>query len=252
MKLDAIRIVTRCTTREQFIDVFGRYCNPTACFVPTGDMRPIGLSASFTIALADGTPLLRGEGVVLDAWRTAANPWGRPGVHLGIARLADDCAALFDALLAERSGATRRSVASQLQLLLEAKQPEARLETPTLQMPPLVPATTPVPMLDAIIVSTTEGVSVDAVPAEIAAEATEPTPPDLPKATLLGFVPLVRPPAPAASPRRIRTERVRRIVLATPGGTRVLRRPQRVRALLQRWWDAIARRFRGERARVAA
>jgi len=101
-KLDAIRIVTRCTDIEQFTTMFRRFCNPTSCFIPSLTTRPVGMETAFSIRLVDQTPVLRGVGVVLDAWSDGENPFGRPGIHLGIRRLAAESVPVFQQLLIPR------------------------------------------------------------------------------------------------------------------------------------------------------
>jgi hypothetical protein len=140
-KLEALRIVTRCANRDQFVAMFRRFCTPTSCFIPSRDTRPIGTATVFSIRLADGSQLFAGEGVVLEAWTTNQNPFKRPGVHLGIHRLSDDSAGFYQQLLIgarDRSVAVRLPPAAQLRMLNEAA-PDvaAELETPTVEMPPL-------------------------------------------------------------------------------------------------------------------
>jgi hypothetical protein len=140
-QLEAIRIVTRCTTRDQFIAMFRRFCNPTSCFIPSRDTRPIGLATAFSIRLADGTAMLRGEGVVLDAWATAENPFKRPGIQLGIHRLDDACAPLFEDMLVPRTGAIA-PLSPKVQLsMLFVKSPDAtaEIDTATVEMAPVIP-----------------------------------------------------------------------------------------------------------------
>ena len=45
-KLDQLRIVTRCTTREQFVFAYRRFCTPTSCFIPSSDLKPVGTIAA--------------------------------------------------------------------------------------------------------------------------------------------------------------------------------------------------------------
>ena len=113
--LEAIRIVTRCTSRAQFVAMYSRYCNVTSCFIPSSDSRPAGTATAFSIRLADGTLLLRGEGVVLDAWTHGDHAFKRPGVHLGIHRLDDSCTELFEELTRPRSTAVSIPPMTQLQ-----------------------------------------------------------------------------------------------------------------------------------------
>ena len=74
-------------------------------FVSTLNTRPPGLETSFSVQLADGTPVLRGLCVVMQSWGSAANPFKTPGVRLGIKRLTANSMAVFEQLLLTRSGA---------------------------------------------------------------------------------------------------------------------------------------------------
>ncbi|MBA2542873.1 MAG: hypothetical protein H0V17_24720 [Deltaproteobacteria bacterium] len=137
-QLEAIRIVTRCTSREQFVAMFNRYCSPTACFIPSTDTRPIGTATAFSVRLADGSMVLRGEGVVLDAWTHGNHRFKRPGLHLGIHRLDDKCGELFALLIDPGSTAVPIPPKTQLQMLLAASPSVvSEVETPTIEMPPL-------------------------------------------------------------------------------------------------------------------
>ena len=64
-------IATRCTSVEQFIEMFHRFVDEDSFFVSTVNTRPPGLETSFSVQLADGTPVLRGLCVVLQAWTSA-------------------------------------------------------------------------------------------------------------------------------------------------------------------------------------
>jgi hypothetical protein len=224
--LEAIKIVTRCTSRAQFVAMFRKFCDATSCFIPSPTTRPAGLATAFSIRLADNTALLRGHGVVLESWSTADNPFKRPGVHLGIHQLTNDSLDLFDELVMPRSTATRVPLAHQLRLMHETvPMVAAQLETPTIEMPPLEkldaprlpPAEFTLPanpltdmsddMLDTFIESSLD--AQDAVPAEALADLTERT--RGPVATILGMMPLA-PPKVYAAPMLVQTERVGRIV----------------------------------------
>lgn len=221
-KLEAIRIVTRCTSREQFIAMFSRYCAPTSCFIPSGDTRAIGTATAFSIRLADGAMVLRGEGVVLEAFAHADHKFKRPGILLGIHKLDDACNELFEQLNRPRSEAVPIPTKTQLQMLLAATpSPVAELETPTIEMAPLaLPEEPRVPsspfVLPANPMAEMDDQSVAAfvecnlvaedflgevkppvlpasdvpVPVEVAHDKTEPTPSRDAIATILGVAPL--------------------------------------------------------------
>src|SRR4051812_2372200 len=82
-----MRIVTRFTTVEDFVQSFARFCADGSCFIPSAHAKQVGVETAFSIRLADGTPMLRGMCVVRESWSTAENPYGRPGVELGIRKL---------------------------------------------------------------------------------------------------------------------------------------------------------------------
>ena len=69
-------------------------------------MRPVGLETAFSIDLAHGAPALRGLGVVVEAWPTPGNRFGRPGLLLGIRKLTADSEGVFERLLAAHVAAT--------------------------------------------------------------------------------------------------------------------------------------------------
>ena len=138
-KLDAIRIVTRCTDVEQFLTMFRRFCTPTSCFIPSLTTRPVGMETAFSIRLADQTPVMRGLGVVLAAWNTADNPFGRPGVHLGIQRLAPESLETFQRLLIPRMArsGSKDTIPNSAPSTIEASVPVEAAKTE--EMPPLQP-----------------------------------------------------------------------------------------------------------------
>ena len=102
-KLESMRVVTGCKTAEHFVAVFHRFCDATTCFIPTTETRPVGSRLAFSLRLEDGTPMLRGACVVKQAWTTADNKFKRPGVQLEITKLASECHATFEQMLAMKS-----------------------------------------------------------------------------------------------------------------------------------------------------
>ncbi len=100
-KTRALCVATRCTSVEQFVATFHRFCDDDQTFfVATMTSRPVGLETAFSIQLADKQPVLRGLCVVLDAWATPENRYKRPGIRLGIKRLTPDSQIVFDRLRA--------------------------------------------------------------------------------------------------------------------------------------------------------
>ncbi|MDQ3368256.1 MAG: hypothetical protein M3680_22760, partial [Myxococcota bacterium] len=102
VKTKALCVATRCTSAEQFVASFHRFCDAESFFVATLNLRPVGLETPFSIQLADRTPVLRGLCVVLAAWTTPANEYKRPGIRLGIKRLTPDSEVVFAQLTALR------------------------------------------------------------------------------------------------------------------------------------------------------
>ena len=100
-----MRIATRCTTVEQFIQTFHRFADEESFFVSTHSTRPPGIETSFSVQLADGTPVLRGLCTVLQAWTEANSPFKTPGVRLGIKRLTENSKVVFEQLLIARAAA---------------------------------------------------------------------------------------------------------------------------------------------------
>src|ERR1043165_8588438 len=100
-KTRALCVAPRCTSVEQVVAAFHRFCgDDETFFVATMTGRPIGLETPFSIQLADKQPVLRGMCVVLDAWETPENRYRRPGIRLGIKRLTADSQVVFDRLKA--------------------------------------------------------------------------------------------------------------------------------------------------------
>ena len=144
-KQKALCVATRCTTAQQFIETFHRFCDEQSFFVATMNMRPVGLETPFSIQLADKTPVLQGLCVVLAAWTTGNNPHKRPGIRLGIRRLTADSEAIFYQLQAMRTGTPQEAVTEAVDLPDIPPLPvaaEATRPTP----PPVPPRPPPVPV----------------------------------------------------------------------------------------------------------
>lgn len=187
----AMKIVTRCTSVEQFIATYHRFCAPSSCFIPSLDSREIGREAAFSLRLADGTPLLRGLCVVLSSWSTPVNPFGRPGMHIAIVRMTPDSRELYDRLLAAATAALAAMPAD----LVPAD--TVKVEAPVIPIAAPDDVTAPIPAGMAFDTLDDEGD--DAVPGEHELEeATTRTPIATTQkerdsiATLLGMVPLKR------------------------------------------------------------
>ncbi|HEY6039334.1 MAG TPA: hypothetical protein VIV58_33860, partial [Kofleriaceae bacterium] len=147
-KTKGLRIATRCTTMDQFVAAFHRFCDPQTVFISTMNPRTVGLETAFSIDLADHTPALRGVGVVLHSWPTPQNPYGRPGLQLGIRKLTADSEPVFDRLLFAREAmAATPTETSKIFPVIVAKPGVKRPLASTQQMPfgAIKPASTPPP-----------------------------------------------------------------------------------------------------------
>src|SRR5262245_57344213 len=156
-------IATRCTSVEQFIQMFHRFVDEESFFVSTLNTRPPGLETSFSVQLADGTPVLRGLCVVMQSWTNASNPFKTPGVRLGIKRLTANSMTVFEQLLVTRTATA-------------------------VPKPKILPAATPPPVAPKIAVPS-------AIPAAAVRVTTQPlrgavkAPPPIPKITPLKPIP---------------------------------------------------------------
>lgn len=153
-KTKGMCIATRCTSVDQFVQMFHRFVDEDSFFVSTHNTRPPGLETSFSVQLADGTPVLRGLCVVLQAWTNANNVFKTPGVRLGIKRLTANSMPVFERLLVTRS-------------------------SPTLP-PPVAPAIPPIPKPNPDKTTELKREHEDNMPTKVAEAKAPPSPPSPP------------------------------------------------------------------------
>ncbi|HTL37848.1 MAG TPA: hypothetical protein VL326_32175 [Kofleriaceae bacterium] len=72
---------------DEFVKTYCYYCEQEAVFAPTEKVIPPNSECAFSLELTDGSPMLRGLGVVLDCWTTDDNRFGRRGVYIGFSQL---------------------------------------------------------------------------------------------------------------------------------------------------------------------
>src|SRR5688572_20224436 len=77
-----LRVRTGCATEEEFIALYKMKCDETSIFAVTQKMLPQGAACAFSLELVDGSPMVRGLGVVIESFATAGNPFGDAGVHI--------------------------------------------------------------------------------------------------------------------------------------------------------------------------
>lgn len=76
-----LRIVSKASTLESFVELFSRSCNQESLYVVTRDPVELGTSTRFVMTLASGQPVLQGFGQVVEV-RGPNDP--QPGPHPGM------------------------------------------------------------------------------------------------------------------------------------------------------------------------
>jgi len=139
-------VATRCTSVDQFVATFHRFCDDSTFFVSTLAERPVGLETAFSIQLEDKTPVLRGLCEVVEAWSTPVNRFGRPGVRLAVKRLTNESLVVFKMLQTARLAAEAAGDANPIAIArtatAEAASPRAPIQPPPV---PMIPRTTSTP-----------------------------------------------------------------------------------------------------------
>jgi hypothetical protein len=87
---------------DEFVKTYCYYCEDEAVFAPTEKVITPNSECAFSLELTDGTPMLRGLGVVLDCWTNDDNRFGRRGVYIGFSQLTTSSEAIHARLLALR------------------------------------------------------------------------------------------------------------------------------------------------------
>jgi molecular chaperone DnaK len=100
-KLLPLRIRLPYATEEEFIDKYGSNVGRGGVFIATKALKEEGTAIAFEFVLADGTRLLRGEGVV--AKSQVDEGGGRSGMTVRFVKLDSQSKALIDRLVARRS-----------------------------------------------------------------------------------------------------------------------------------------------------
>lgn len=77
-----LRIVTRCSTVDEFFATFGAFADESSLFIVTNKPRALGLVQPFVIQLKDGTTIMRGEVEVILSTTDGRGPEGRNGMRL--------------------------------------------------------------------------------------------------------------------------------------------------------------------------
>jgi len=155
-----IRVRTAHTSEAEFIAAFIELCDEGTIFAPTEKMKPIGVDCAFSLELVDGTAMVRGLGVIRNAWPTEDSPFGRPGIHIKIDQLTTGTEPIFGKLLEARTAT--------------AHKPRSRPAPSTHQLwgPPAGPPTEEMNVVEV------EEPEVQELPHKITKELKSPTPPE--------------------------------------------------------------------------
>jgi hypothetical protein len=100
-----IRVRTAYASQDEFVSHAHGDCDESSVFVPTAKKIGAGAECAFSIELADGTPMLRGLGVVQEAWPTNENPFRRPGVLVAFTQLTEQSQRSLQRLLEAQAAA---------------------------------------------------------------------------------------------------------------------------------------------------
>ncbi len=94
-RIEALRVVTRCASVDELIAEWEPFVDGETIFIPHRHVREVGTEVAFSLRLADKTAVLRGAGMVRDAWHDDANPFGRSGMRIAISRIAPQSRGVF-------------------------------------------------------------------------------------------------------------------------------------------------------------
>ena len=104
-KIKGLRIATRYATIADLVAKMHRYYDGSSLFVATRAAQTVGTELPFSVQLADGSDALRGRCVVLDAWATPDNKFGKPGLRLGLKEMTPESQGVLEQMLGARRAA---------------------------------------------------------------------------------------------------------------------------------------------------
>ncbi|MDY7228435.1 TIGR02266 family protein [Hyalangium rubrum] len=210
-----LRIRLPYTTEEEFIEKYGSNVARGGVFIATRALKEEGTALAFEFVLADGTRLLRGEGVVVKAQIDEGG--GRSGMTVRFVKLDAPSKVFIERLVAYRSG----EPASPPEVRAAPAAPSRPVATPTpapaaspapvaAERRPAAPAAPPAPSVGtnaAGLLSTPPppGMVRRTAPAPAAAPPSAPAvaPPEAVRPPTATTRPVAAPPAPQAeAPRR--------------------------------------------------
>jgi uncharacterized protein (TIGR02266 family) len=196
-RLIPLRIRLPYGSEEEFIERYGSNVARGGVFIATRALKPEGTSLAFEFVLADGTRLLRGEGVVV---KTQVDEGGsRAGMTLRFVRLDAASKAFIDRLVARRSGLPPPAP-PELPAAAPVPEPPPAREPPPAPPPSARPAPAS-PPAEAARPPPAGPPGLIRVPAPAPAPVAAPRPPPVPEAAPAAARPEPEPgPAPAPAP----------------------------------------------------
>ena len=133
-KLLPLRIRLPYSTEEEFVDKYGSNVARGGVFVATRALKPEGTGLAFEFVLADGSRLLRGEGVVVKA--QVESGAGRSGMTVRFVKLDAASKALVDRVVARRAAPEPQQTVPGLVRKAQAPRPVApSTPEPPVQVP---------------------------------------------------------------------------------------------------------------------
>jgi len=139
-----ICVTTHCQSVDQFVSTFQRYCEDAAIFIPNG-RREVGTTLPFSFELANEESVLVGIGLVVEAYATVNNRFGREGIVIDVKKLKRESVPIFERMLAARKQARAERTAPPLTfprpvtISLEELRRARRRTTGELEVPILKP-----------------------------------------------------------------------------------------------------------------
>ncbi|HLL03724.1 MAG TPA: TIGR02266 family protein [Myxococcaceae bacterium] len=135
-KLLPLRIRLPYATEEEFVDKYGSNLGRGGVFIATRALKDEGTALAFEFVLADGTRMLRGEGVVVKAQVDEGG--GRSGMTVRFVKLDAPSKALIDRLVTRRTSETPAPLGP-------ASTPAPIAPTARAEKPPAPPTPPPAP-----------------------------------------------------------------------------------------------------------
>jgi hypothetical protein len=153
MPLIVVRVTAETASVDEFVARYARYFRGAdVVFVPTEGIQPPGRRVRFVFALADGSDLVSGEGVVLRMRRDSGDVRRPPGMELRYQILDEASQSIVEKLLAARHtpppyvSMRIDGVSDSQQVTMPFEQVDPILLLPTMAKPPIpIPIRIPIP-----------------------------------------------------------------------------------------------------------